>query len=234
MFYNLAIALNTPDGERMRSDLESLMQRIQSRREAEAVPDIPLISLANLVFLCLEHHDEFDGRTSQSKGLSAHEVKHYRAKLSERLAEVDLHDSPKFKPLPNAKPQRTRWGPVDELPSGISIEARDGEFISWQRLEREIKGRILPQVDALNDKWSEIKLVDHHGKKDWVIEVLDHSGKVLANIWFGPNPLDNWAYDGRVRVGPPDAPPRVWQVYQRYSDGSYRRLNPDDFKSAKR
>lgn len=186
----------------------------------------------NLVFLCLAHHNEFDSRMSQSKGISTHEIKHYQAKLSEYLTELDILLSRKFKPLPNAKPQFTRWGPVDELPAGISIEARDGEFVSWRRLEREIKGRILPQVDALNNKWSEVKLAEHHGKKDWVIQVLDHKGNEIANVWFGPNPLKNWTYDGLVRVGPPDAPARVWQVYQRHSDGSYRRLNPDDFMPA--
>jgi len=35
----------------------------------------------NLVFLCLEHHDEFDSRTSQSKGLSEAEVRTYRDHL---------------------------------------------------------------------------------------------------------------------------------------------------------
>jgi hypothetical protein len=31
----------------------------------------------NLVFLCLEHHDEYDGKTSQSKGLTKGEVKRF-------------------------------------------------------------------------------------------------------------------------------------------------------------
>jgi len=35
----------------------------------------------NLVYLCLEHHDEYDGRTSQSKGYTAAEVREYRDKL---------------------------------------------------------------------------------------------------------------------------------------------------------
>jgi hypothetical protein len=35
----------------------------------------------NLCYLCLEHHDEFDSTTSQSKGLSAAEVRHYRDRL---------------------------------------------------------------------------------------------------------------------------------------------------------
>lgn len=35
----------------------------------------------NLAFLCLVHHDEYDSRTSQRKGLTIDEVKAYRAEL---------------------------------------------------------------------------------------------------------------------------------------------------------
>ena len=41
-------------------------------------------SFDNLVWLCLEHHDEFDTRTSQSKGLRPEEVRHYRDRLYAR------------------------------------------------------------------------------------------------------------------------------------------------------
>lgn len=34
-----------------------------------------------LAFLCLEHHDQYDSRTSQSKGLTINEVKRYRTEL---------------------------------------------------------------------------------------------------------------------------------------------------------
>jgi hypothetical protein len=40
-----------------------------------------------LVFLCLAHHDEYDGKTSQSKALSIDEVRHYRNQLYERNPE---------------------------------------------------------------------------------------------------------------------------------------------------
>lgn len=40
----------------------------------------------NLVFLCLEHHDEYDSRPSQSKGFTPEEVKRYRAALPEAMA----------------------------------------------------------------------------------------------------------------------------------------------------
>lgn len=39
----------------------------------------------NLAFLCLVHHDEFDSRTSQRKGLMIDEVKAYRAELMAKL-----------------------------------------------------------------------------------------------------------------------------------------------------
>ena len=40
----------------------------------------------NLAFLCLEHHDQYDSRPSQSKGFTPEEVKRYRAALPARLA----------------------------------------------------------------------------------------------------------------------------------------------------
>jgi hypothetical protein len=39
-------------------------------------------SVDNLVFLCLEHHDQFDSRTSQSKGLTSDEVRRFRQELT--------------------------------------------------------------------------------------------------------------------------------------------------------
>lgn len=32
----------------------------------------------NLVWLCLEHHNQYDSRTSQSKNITANEIRHYR------------------------------------------------------------------------------------------------------------------------------------------------------------
>ena len=39
----------------------------------------------NLAFLCFDHHDQYDSRTSQSKNLTANEVKHYREELFRHL-----------------------------------------------------------------------------------------------------------------------------------------------------
>lgn len=42
-------------------------------------------AIDNLAWLCLDHHDEYDSRTSQSKGLTIGEVKQYRDKLYEAV-----------------------------------------------------------------------------------------------------------------------------------------------------
>jgi hypothetical protein len=39
-------------------------------------------SFDNLVFLCLAHHDQFDSKTSQSKGLTSDEVRRFRQELT--------------------------------------------------------------------------------------------------------------------------------------------------------
>jgi len=44
--------------------------------------------LENLVFLCLKHHDQFDSKTSQSKGLTKEEVKRYRSELYDFMTKV--------------------------------------------------------------------------------------------------------------------------------------------------
>lgn len=43
-------------------------------------------AIQNLAFLCLEHHDKFDGSTSQSKGYTIQEVKDYRRMLYDYLS----------------------------------------------------------------------------------------------------------------------------------------------------
>ena len=61
-------------------------------------------SQENLVYLCLPHHDEYDTRSSQSKGLTEQEVTHYRDLLhdeneppaAERVFNVPLPRSPFF------------------------------------------------------------------------------------------------------------------------------------------
>lgn len=57
---------------------------------AHLTPNPSQTSLEDLVYLCLEHHDEFDGSTSQSKGLTPREVRHYRDQLSREFEETGI------------------------------------------------------------------------------------------------------------------------------------------------
>lgn len=41
----------------------------------------------NLVFLCFEHHDEYDSTRSQSKGITSSEIKHAKQLLYEKLSQ---------------------------------------------------------------------------------------------------------------------------------------------------
>ncbi len=61
----------------------------------------------NLVFLCLEHHDEYDGRTSQSKGFTPEEVRAYRDRVYRKNDEFPspsavktMEESEDLPPLP--------------------------------------------------------------------------------------------------------------------------------------
>jgi hypothetical protein len=44
--------------------------------------------ISNLAFLCLRHHDQYDSRTSQSKGLTKDEVRTYRDRLYANLSSI--------------------------------------------------------------------------------------------------------------------------------------------------
>ena len=50
----------------------------------------------NLAFMCLEHHDWFDSRPSQSKGPTPEEARRYRQELYDELRMRDERDGPKL------------------------------------------------------------------------------------------------------------------------------------------
>jgi hypothetical protein len=57
---------------------------------------------SNLTFLCLPHHDEYDSRTSQSKGLNKKEVLHYQSLLKEHIISIEVDNEKRVKaPITN-------------------------------------------------------------------------------------------------------------------------------------
>ncbi len=59
----------------------SKIQEEQKGQIAHLDQDPSNNSLNNLIFLCLNHHDAYDSSTSQSKGYTEDELKHYRDEL---------------------------------------------------------------------------------------------------------------------------------------------------------
>ena len=135
---------------------------------------------------------------------------------------------PTMTPLPTTtqptldlEPQEVRWGPVDGQEAGICINGCD-EFIPWIELREEIQQRLLPQVSEV-PYGSTVALKGLAGKQDWVVQIIGPSGNEVGHVWLGPDPSNDWAFDGLVRVGKPSVPAVVWDTFQRYSDGSYRK-----------
>lgn len=126
-------------------------------------------------------------------------------------------------------PQRVSWKPDLEGESGIEIKSHPGGFIEWTHLKAEIESKLLPSVRNLPPNCT-ISRGQFRGRENWIIRVFDKMGSELANIWFGGEPENGWRYDGLVRIGPAQKSPdfAVWQTWQRYSDGSYRRIKVHD------
>ena len=60
----------------------------------------------NLAFLCFDHHDEYDSKTSQSKGLTEQEVKAYRKQLYQEVVYLVLETNT---PSAQVTPQTAEW-----------------------------------------------------------------------------------------------------------------------------
>lgn len=91
----------------------------------------------NLVWLCLDHHDEYDSRTSQSKGLTRYEVEAYRDKLYARHPEATqkaIHESEVAVPQElSPLPPRSEFEAVrHRFPSELQFMAASWRYPLWQ------------------------------------------------------------------------------------------------------
>lgn len=121
-------------------------------------------SVDNLVFLCLQHHDQLDSRTSQSKGLTAAEVRSFRSEL---LSTIEM-----------AWRQAVNFGVVQVQPSdGISSHwVRGDDFDSAElEVERLPGNRIRVQGIALHGKTWDIG--PNFGELDFEAELADGIAK---------------------------------------------------------
>ena len=127
-------------------------------------------------------------------------------------------------------PQKVRWGPVDGKGPGIVVEDATQSFISWEELKPEIERLLLPQVRVV-PIGSQVVVGPLGDRENWIVQVLQAgSNQELGHVWFGSNPEQKWRWDGLIRIGQPSSSSGesvVWQVFQRYSDGTYRRLRAE-------
>ncbi len=95
-------------------------------------------------------------------------------------------------------------------------------MVPWAELRPEIEKRLLNQLGRHIQPKCTVTLDDYKGRPNWLVRIIDRDDKQVGYVWFGTDADNNWAYDGLVRAG--DDTYVVWQVFQRYSDASYRRI----------
>jgi len=118
----------------------------------------------NLTFLCLVHHDEYDGTTSQSKGLRGSEVKQYRQLLYDTITAGVLLAGDKR--------------------ATVATPSISGDILSvfWERA-RDAKGNPEPRNSNL---FVRLKLVNHEDvpctvDKYWLtLEIGGHERRCLG------------------------------------------------------
>lgn len=120
--------------------------------------------------------------------------------------------------------QKLFWGVNQGLPAGAIVNAKGMGFIPWSQLEEELNIRAISQCPRLIPPGSRVRLNDFYGKKDWVVEIINSEGSKIGSVWIGSNPLNEWMQDGLVRIGKSlsDEKWEVYQVLERWSDGTYR------------
>lgn len=123
-------------------------------------------------------------------------------------------------------PELIRWSPADGGATGLKVftDGVEEPFIPWTDLKAELDHQLMPQLFADPAQGWTFALRDQGHKPDWLMYVVDAKGERYCDVWLGNDPDNGWGWDGLVRVGDSESEPHVWQVYQRYSDGTYRRL----------
>ncbi|MBX7204120.1 MAG: hypothetical protein K1X81_01735 [Bacteroidia bacterium] len=122
--------------------------------------------------------------------------------------------------------QMVFWGVNQNYRAGVFIDSFDGAFIDWTNLESELNEIVIAGCPRLIPIGSRVQLFDFYGKKDWLVNIIDKDNNNIGSVWLGGDPHNGWQIDGLVRVGKTisDTEWDVWQIFQRYSDGSYRTI----------
>jgi hypothetical protein len=124
-------------------------------------------SFDNLVFLCLEHHDQFDSKTSQSKGLTSDEVRRFREELATAIKHEYHPPTPNLisdTGTPALAPQRLT---IREKSASEILSNLEGITLSYQFREK---------VDGLYlGRWTR--------EPGWHATVHDLPSKLSGRLW---------------------------------------------------
>lgn len=91
----------------------------------------------NLVWLCLEHHDDFDSRTSQAKGFTPEEIRRYRNRLYKRhtFSLTNAEDAAKtasFRAIPTLSPTSDYERLKSRFHRELEFTSRAWRYPLWQ------------------------------------------------------------------------------------------------------
>ena len=127
-------------------------------------------SFDNLVFLCLEHHDQFDSRTSQSKGLTSDEVRRFRKELATAI-EHEYHpptpDLISDRATPALAPKRDTIRENSAAEILVSLKGITPSYRFHEAVEAVYLGR-----------WTH-----EPGEPGWQATVCDLPSKLPGGIW---------------------------------------------------
>lgn len=115
-------------------------------------------ALDNLVWLCLEHHDRYDSRTSQSKGITKGEVLRYRAELYDVLNGRQAADVSTGQVRAEPPPPDLRHG--DDI-SGLNGESAPGRDAASGWRVRYVVRRSNDALPVLERRWKLLRLGVH-------------------------------------------------------------------------
>jgi len=116
------------------------------------------------------------------------------------------------------------WGPDYSKPPGIFINSIEGQYISWDNLKNEIEKQVIQGCPRLIPIDSKIQVLSFYKKVNHIVRVFNNSADIVGDIWLGRDPENDFVHDGLIRIGKTlsDTEWIVYQIYQRYSDGTYR------------
>lgn len=103
----------------------------------------------NLAFVCLSHHDEYDSRTSQSKGLRKDEVKKYREQLYAKVSSLPIQTDAEVA-TPSEFPSNLQadfdgalLGSIYLVPEGVWSRSYSPSAVEWKGMRMVVTNQVV-------------------------------------------------------------------------------------------